>query len=202
MLWAGSQADLPTLRAMNHAVAARYHLFARVLHVLLALALTGMFVVGLYMADLPFSPLRLKLYNWHKWAGMVVLAFSLLRLLWRFASPPPELPPAVRGAMPLWQLRAHGVTLLGLYLLFFVVPLLGWAYSSASGFPIVVFGLWPLPDWVPVNETLADVLKPVHRYAAYALAALVLVHVGAAFKHQFVDRDGLLSRMGFGRARS
>jgi cytochrome b561 len=52
---------------------------------------------------------------------------------------------------------------------------------------------------VPVNETLAELLKPAHRYAAYGLAALVLLHVGAALKHHVVDRDGLLSRMGFGR---
>jgi cytochrome b561 len=183
-------------------MAVRYHLFSRVLHALLGLLLVGMFAVGLYMADLPFSPERLKLYNWHKWAGVVVLTLSLVRLLWRLASPPPKLPVEVLGAMPSWQRRAHGAAHLGLYLLFFAVPLLGWAYSSASGFPLVVFGVWPLPDWVPVNETLADLLKPAHCYAAYALAVLVLVHVGAALKHQFVDRDGLLSRMGFGSVRT
>ena len=181
--------------------ALRYHLFARVLHVVLGVLLVGMFAVGLYMSDLPFSPERLKLYNWHKWAGVVVLTLSLVRLLWRLASPPPKLPPSVLTAMAPWQRHAHGAAHLGLYLLFFSVPLLGWAYSSASGFPLVVFGVWPLPDWVPVNETLADLLKPAHRYAAYALAGLVVVHVGAALKHHFVDRDGVLSRMGFGRVR-
>ena len=184
-----------------HLVPNRYHLFARVQHALLAFALVGMFALGLYMVDLPFSPERLKLYNWHKWAGAVVLTLSLVRLLWRLANRPPELPPTVREAMPLWQQRVHAATHLGLYGLFFAVPLLGWAYSSASGFPLVVFGLLPLPDWVPVNESLADALKPAHRYAAYALAALVLLHVGAALKHHVVDRDGLLGRMGFGRVR-
>jgi cytochrome b561 len=179
-----------------------YSLLARVLHALLGVMLVGMFAVGLYMADLPFSPERLKLYNWHKWAGVVVLTLSLVRLLWRLASPPPALPAAVLRGMAPWQRRAHGAAHAGLYVLFFAVPLLGWAYSSASGFPLVVFGVLPLPDWVPVNETLAAVLKPAHRFAAYALAGLVLVHVGAALKHHFVDRDGLLSRMGFGRVRA
>ena len=182
--------------------AVRYHLLARWLHALLGVLLVGMFVVGLYMADLPFSPLRLKLYNWHKWAGVVVLTLSFVRLTWRLANPPPKLPATVLGAMLPWQRRAHAAAHLGLYLLFFAVPLLGWAYSSASGFPLVVFGVLPLPDWVPVNETLADLLKPAHRFAAYALAGLVVVHVGAALKHHFVDRDGLLSRMGFGRLRA
>ena len=170
------------------------------LHWLLAVALVGMFAVGLYMVDLPFSPRRLQLFNWHKWAGVLVLTLSLVRLLWRLTHRPPALPLAVEAAMPGWQRLAHQGTHLGLYLLFFAVPLLGWAYSSASGFPIVLFGVLPLPDFVPVSEHLADLLKPMHRYGAYAMAALVVLHVVGALKHQFIDRDRLLARMGLGRS--
>jgi cytochrome b561 len=178
---------------------ARYNFLARLLHWVLALALVGMFSVGLYMADLPFSPERLKLYNWHKWAGVIVLTLSLLRLLWRLIHRPPELPAQIDLAMPRWQRRAHHATHAGLYALFFAVPLLGWAYSSAAGFPIVVFGLWQLPDFVPVSEGLADTLKQLHKLSAFAMAALVLLHVAGALKHQLVDRDGLLYRMGWGK---
>jgi cytochrome b561 len=177
----------------------RYHFPARLLHAVLGLALVGMFAVGLYMADLPFSPWRLKLYNWHKWAGVVIFTLSLLRLMWRLTQRPPALPESIEQAMPAWQRFAHHATHLGLYVLFFAVPLAGWAYSSAAGFPIVPFGLFQLPDFVPVSEGLADVLKLVHRYAAYALAALVVLHVAGALKHHLIDRDGLLGRMGFGR---
>ena len=79
--------------------------------------------------------------------------------------------------------------------LFFAVPLAGWAYSSAAGFPIVLFGALPLPDFVPVSRESADVLKPVHHALAYGLATAVALHVAAALKHPFVDRDGLLSRV-------
>lgn len=177
----------------------RYHFFARLLHLVLGLALVGVFAVGLYMADLPFSPQRLKLYNWHKWAGVVILTLSFVRLMWRLMHRPPALPAAIEQAMPAWQRTAHHATHLGLYVLFFAVPLAGWAYSSAAGFPIVPFGLFQLPDFVPVSEGLAEVLKPVHKYAAISLAALVVLHVAGALKHQWIDRDGLLSRMGFGR---
>ena len=173
----------------------RYNFIARLLHAVLGLALVGMFAVGLYMVDLPFSPLRLKLYNWHKWAGVTVLALSFLRLVWRWIHRPPELPALIEIDMPRWQRRAHNATHLGLYALFFAVPLAGWAYSSAAGFPIVPFGLFQLPDFVPVSEGLAEWLKPVHQWAAYAMAALVVVHVAGALKHHFVDRDGLLGRM-------
>ncbi len=174
----------------------RYGAIAIAFHWLLALAIVGSFIVGFYMSDLAFSPLRLKLFNWHKWAGVTILALSALRLLWRLSHRPPALPQQALNTMPAWQRHAHHATHLLLYLLFFAVPLAGWAYSSAAGFPIVWFGVLPLPDWVPVNKALADaVLKPLHQTFAFALAALVVLHVAATLKHQLVDRDGLLWRM-------
>jgi cytochrome b561 len=178
--------------------ASRYHGLSIALHWLLALTLVGLFVVGNYMADLPFSPTRLKLYNWHKWAGVTVLALSALRLVWRLIRRPPALPERIRAAMPGWQTAAFHATHHLMYALFFAVPLTGWAYSSAAGFPIVWFGVLPLPDFVPVDKALAAAIKPFHALAAFALAGLVLAHVGAALKHQFFDRDRLLGRMGIG----
>ncbi len=168
----------------------RYSPVAMVFHWLLALMIIGAFCMGLYMADLPFSPTRLKLYNWHKWAGVTILGLSALRLLWRLTHQPPA-----DAAGPRWQqLAAHG-THLALYALFFAVPLVGWAYSSAAGFPIVLFGQFPLPDFVAPNKELSLLIKPWHEILAWAMAVLVLMHIGAAFKHHFLDRDGLLWRM-------
>ena len=172
----------------------RYSGIAIALHWLLALAILGAFIVGVYMSDLPVSPQRLKLYNWHKWAGICILALSALRLLWRLTHRPPA-----DVAMPEWQRRsAHAVHIL-LYLLFFAVPLAGWAYSSAAGFPIVVFGVLPLPDFVAPSKELAEAIKPAHKILVFTMALLVLAHVAAALKHHFVDGDGLLSRMRPGR---
>lgn len=197
----------PHLRAMHTAVHApnipatmnrnptRYTGTAIALHWLLALAIVGAFGVGLYMVDLPFSMNRLKLYNWHKWAGVTILALSAGRLLWRLAHRPPADLPA-----PAWQIRAAHLTHGLLYVLFFAVPLAGWAYSSAAGFPIVWFGVLPLPDFVAPDKALAETLKAAHKWFAYGLAALVLAHVAAALKHHFIDRDGLLARMLPGRA--
>lgn len=173
----------------------RYSATAIALHWLLALMLIGLFGVGVYMADLPVSPQRLKLYNWHKWAGITVLTLSLLRLLWRLSHRPPALPEALLQTMPGWQRLAHHGTHLAMYVLFFAVPLTGWAYSSASGFRVMLFGRFPLPDFMPISQVLADNLQLGHRVLAMSLALLVLVHVAAALKHQWVDRDGLLARM-------
>ena len=169
------------------------------LHWVLALALLVSLAVGAYMTGLPFSPQRLKLYNWHKWAGVCILAMSALRLLWRVSHPRVPLPETITRHMPAWQHAAHVAVHLGLYVLFFAVPLIGWAYSSALGFPIVLFGVWPLPDFVPVDKALAELIKPWHQISAYAMATLVCLHVGGALKHHFIDRDGLLQRMAWPR---
>ncbi len=183
------------------APAARYGGVAITLHWLLAALLLGMLGMGWYMTGLPFSPQRLKLYNWHKWAGVAVLALAALRLAWRLAKRPPPLPARVAAAMPRWQRAAHhGVQGL-LIALSLLVPLLGWAYSSAAGFPVVFLGLVPLPDLLAADEALADLVKPWHARLAYMLAALALVHILAALKHHWLDRDGLLARMWPGGAR-
>ncbi|MDO9286230.1 MAG: cytochrome b [Aquabacterium sp.] len=174
----------------DNAAALRYSSPAIALHWLLALMLIGSFSLGVYMHELPFSPTRLKLYNWHKWAGVTILALSFVRLAWRIThQPPPDV------AMPAWQARAAHATHHLLYALFFIVPLVGWAYSSAAGFPIVWFGVLPLPDFVPVDKALAEAIKPWHERTAMLMAGLVLLHVAGALKHQFIDRDGLIARM-------
>lgn len=178
---------------------ARYTLTAIVLHWVLALAILTAFAAGLYIEGLPFSPAKLKLINWHKWAGITILALSVLRLVWRLTHRPPALPARIQRAMPPWQHLAHHGTHHLMYVMFFLVPLLGWAYSSAKGFQVVWFGVLPLPDLVAPNPALADVLKPLHSLAAWGLIGLVALHVAAALKHQLIDRDGLIDRMRPGR---
>jgi cytochrome b561 len=168
----------------------RYHPVSIAFHWVLALAIISSFAMGVYMSDLPMSPARLKLYNYHKWAGITILALSALRLLWRLTHrPPADLP------MPGWQARIAHATHFALYVLFFAVPLVGWAYSSAAGFPIVVFGVLPLPDFVSPDKALAEVLKATHRNLAFLMSFLVIGHIAGALKHQLIDRDGLLARM-------
>lgn len=181
--------------AQGSAAAVRYSTVAIVLHWLLGLSIFAMFAIGIYMSDLPFSPLRLKLYNYHKWAGITFLILSVLRLLWRLVNRPPALPKTIAQAMPSWQTKVYHATHYALYALFFAVPLIGWAYSSAAGFPIVLFGVLPLPDFMSVDKEFAKQIKELHEISAFALVGLALLHMGAAMKHHFIDKDGLVSRM-------
>jgi cytochrome b561 len=168
----------------------RYSTIAIALHWVLAAAIAGTFAVGLYMTGLAVSPSRLRLYNWHKWAGMVILALTAWRVLEHFAHAPPADPP-----MPAWQRRAAHLTHRALIALSFAVPLAGWAYSSAAGFPVAIFGVLPVPDLLPADRALAERVQPWHAGLSWAMAALALAHVAAVLKHQLVDRDRLLARM-------
>jgi cytochrome b561 len=171
--------------------APRYGTPAMASHWLLALLIVGNFAFGLYFIDLPFSPEKLRYFAWHKWAGAVVLPLAAGLLAWRLLHGEIPLP----AAMPVWEKRLSTFTHALLYAFFFASPLSGWLYSSAAGFQTVLFGALPIPDLVPRDREMAETLKAMHRWVNYALAATVVVHVAAALKHHFIDRDDVLLRM-------
>lgn len=169
----------------------RYTLTAIALHWLTALLIVAVFPLGVYMADLALSPLKLKLISYHKWLGVTVFLLLLLRLAWRASNVPPPLP----DSMPLWQRQAANGLHLLLYLLLFAIPLSGWLMSSAKGFQTVYLGMLPLPDLIGKDKALGDQLRQVHETLNMTLLVLLLAHAGAALRHHFIERDGILARM-------
>lgn len=175
----------------------KYTRTAVVLHGLMAALILVAFALGLYMEGLALSPEKLKLYSYHKWIGVTVFALVWVRLAWRITHTPPPLPASV----PRWQVGAAHVVHVLLYALMVAVPLSGWLMSSAKGVQTVWLGLLPLPDLVAKDKALGELLTTVHKGLNFTLLALVLAHVGAALKHHFLDRDGLLARMSFFRTK-
>jgi cytochrome b561 len=173
----------------------RYTRTARTLHWLAVVLIFTGFGLGLYMSDLEFSPDKLRYYVWHKWLGITVFLLAGARLAWRAAHPAPALP----AAMPAWQVRAAAVSHGLLYVLMIAIPLSGWIYSSATGVSVTYLNLVDLPNLVPKDRELAKTLLLVHQTLNYLLAAVVTVHVAAAVKHHFIDRDDILARMLPGR---
>ena len=170
----------------------RYTQTAIALHWLMALLIVATFFLGLTMVDMPgITPTKLKYFNWHKWMGVTVSGLAVLRLLWRLTHAAPALP----ATMPKWQRLAAELGHLGLYVLMFAVPLSGYFYSLAAGFKVVYLGLYPLPVLIDPNPELKPILKAVHYLLNMGFAALVSIHVAAALKHYFVDRDDILKRM-------
>lgn len=172
-------------------MSASYTRTAKSLHWVMALMFFGVIALGFYMTGLPFSPDKLKLYSWHKWAGVTIFLLALARIAWRVMHRPPALP----ASMPrLMQLAAHAGHHM-LYLLMFAIPLSGWLMSSAKGFQTVWFGVLPIPDLISKDKPTGDVLALVHESLNFLLIAVLAGHIGAALKHHFIDKDDVLTRM-------
>lgn len=169
----------------------RYTLVAILLHWLIALAIFANLALGLYMADLAISPTKLRLYSYHKWAGLSIFAFVILRIVWRLTHRPPALP----RHMPSWEKWGATISHATLYGLTLAVPITGWLFSSAKGFKTVWFGVLPVPDLIAKDLALADILKTWHEGLNYFMVVLVVLHVAAALKHHLRDRDDVLTRM-------
>lgn len=168
----------------------RYGSVAQALHWVVVLLLIGQVAVGKIAHEMPDGFDKLVLLARHKSVGITILGLAVLRLAWRLVDRPPAPPP-----MPRWQRVAARLSHWGLYALLFALPLSGWLLSSAANRPVSWWQLAQLPDLVAPDAGLRELFKDLHHGLLYALYALVGVHVAAALKHQFVDRDGLLLRM-------
>ena len=175
----------------------RYTSTAIALHWLIAAMILISVPLGLYMTSLKLSPEKLKLYNWHKWAGVTIFMLMMIRCAWRVVYAPP--PPPSPASTPAWQRQAARVTHFLLYALLIAIPLSGWLMSSAKGFQTVYLGVIPLPDLLDRHKELGELLEQVHRLLNYAMIAAVSVHTATALKHHFIDRDDVLRRMLPGR---
>jgi cytochrome b561 len=164
---------------------------AQLLHWLVAGLIVGMFGLGWYMAGLPLGQHKFAMYQLHKSLGLTVFGLVVLRLAWRLLDPAPPLP----TTMPRWERRAakvgHGL----LYGLLLLQPLIGFLQSNAANFPVVLWGVLPLPALLGADEALAERLLELHGLCAQVLLVLVLIHVAAALRHHFVIRDDVLRRM-------
>ncbi len=166
---------------------------AKGFHWLIALLILCTLPLGFYMVGLPLAPQKLRLFNYHKWIGITVLALTVLRLLWRLSARPPD----PIASTPRWQHVLAAIAHATLYLFTIVMPITGWVMSSAYGFPTVLFTVIQLPDLVGKNKALGDLLRTVHDGLAWGLVVVLSIHIAAALWHQFVLRDNVLGRMLF-----
>ncbi len=177
----------------------RYSAVAVVLHWTIAILIIGQIAGGLYMHRLPnTSAIKFDLYQLHKSFGLTILALMLIRLGWRLMHRPPGLP----SAMPPWQKWIARATHWTFYALLILTPLVGWAMVSVSpkDIPTEWFGAVHVPhlpffDGVIDRARVEDLYKEIHEYLAFAILYLLALHVGAALKHRFVDRDNVLQSM-------
>lgn len=169
----------------------RWGSVAKFFHWAIVLLVITQFVLALIAEDLPIGMQKLAVLARHKSVGITILALATLRLLWRAANRSPAMP----AAMPAWEKLGARVAHALLYALLFVVPLAGWIMSSAKNFPVSWFGFIQLPDLVAPSEATFNLAHDVHETLAFTLGGVAVLHLLAALKHHFVNRDGVLKRM-------
>ena len=170
----------------------RYTKTAMLLHWLIALLIICAFTLGLTMVSIPgLSPTKLKYFSWHKWLGCTVFGLACLRLLWRLWHPAPPYPLTMGKLQQLAANMLHGL----MYFLIFAVPLSGYFFSLSAGIPVVYLGIIPLPVFIDPNPEWKPILKLAHHTLNWILLGGFSLHVLAALKHQFIDRDNIFKRM-------
>jgi len=170
---------------------AGYTATAKTLHWLIVLLLIAQFIFAWTMPHIGRNTPVTTLISLHFTFGIVILAVAVVRLLWRLTHPEPK----PEDGMPPWQTSTARVVHWLLYLLIFVLPILGWINASWRGMPIVMFGA-TLPQLVATRAAGWGWTGDVHALLAnYALLALVGLHVVAGLYHYFVRRDRVLQRM-------
>ena len=188
----------------------RYDRVSQLLHwevALLVLVLLVMGKTGLVEADHPGS----AAFMWHGSLGVLVLVSVAARALWRLRHPPPEFPATMTRLGRIAARTMHA----SLYVLLIALPLSGWLAASSEGSNVNLFNVATLPRWgasmpsdtrptavpgmraAPESEEggSEDLAEEVHEFLGDALILLASLHVLAALKHQYIDRDELIRRM-------
>lgn len=178
-------------------VPARLSRPTRLLHWGVGAGVLGMLAYGFWLQTLPGGPSKAGPVQLHKSFGMLVFAVALARLLWRLREGFP--PAADRERRPFERRAALGLHLV-LIAATLAMPLSGIGRSLAYARPVSVFG-WPVIPKLfdEKQEALYALCAGLHDWLALILTAAIALHVAAALKHHFLDRDDTLRRMAFAK---
>lgn len=173
-----------------------YGIVSRLFHWVMAVAIFGMFALGVWMVTLDYySPYYNAAPDFHRSLGILLLIALLVRWFWRATNP--KLDPD--GLSPLEQKASH-VVHWGFYVLLLGLMISGYLISTPDGQPIDVFGWFSVPSIVKMRG-LESSAGHVHRVVAYVVIAIAVLHTLAALKHHFVDKSEILNRMWSGPPR-
>jgi cytochrome b561 len=173
------------------ASASRYTAVAQAFHWIIAALVVTQFTLAWMADDLPLGMHKLALLARHKSFGMTILMLAVLRLLWRLFNPPPPLP----AAMSKLECVLAKATHIAFYGLLFAMPFSGWLMSSAKNYSVSWFGLFTWPDLIAQNERAFEILKETHGALSVVLLSIAILHILAALKHHFWNKDDVLKRM-------
>ncbi|WP_406856122.1 cytochrome b/b6 domain-containing protein [Alsobacter sp. KACC 23698] len=164
---------------------ARYSKTVIVLHWLMAVLILAAWFTGEGGRHVRENPPVL-----HFWLGLSVLVLLVPRLAVRLFGGIPAMEAPQRPLLDLAARAGHWV----LYGLMLGLPITGWYAAGRLGVPVTFFGL-PLPALAASVQGSPGWVAEVHETGGTVVLWLAGLHVAMALWHQFVLRDGTLSRM-------
>jgi len=170
----------------------RYGWLSIALHWSMALAVIGMFALGLWMRELSYyDPWYKDGPALHKSIGIVLFGLLIVRTVWRNVNMRPNDDPALK----VWERISAHLTHIALYVLMFALMIAGYLISTADGRAIEVFGWFSVPATLHDLPEQEDIAGEIHEILAWCLILLASVHALAALKHHFINRDSTLLKM-------
>lgn len=173
--------------------AARYSRGAIALHWIIAVLIATNFGLAWIAEELSKEERGAMIGN-HKAIGLIVLVLTVVRIVWRLMHKPPP----VLDTLKAWEMAVSKVVHILMYGLMLAIPLAGWGMSSiyAKGAPTSIFGLFGFPAMPIAHEkSTQELFHELHEITATIMLVLLALHVGAALKHHFIDKDGTMRRM-------
>jgi cytochrome b561 len=169
---------------------------AKALHWIGAAIIIVLLAHGWWMTHVTPRPDRLANYAWHSALGYDLLVLIVLRLLWRWFNPVPELP----SDLQTWERVSARLGHISLYVFMLVVSITGWLTATTFRSPMTkdLLGIAVPPIVTQVDRSVRFWLEESHKVLAYVLAAIVLVHILGALRHHLFKRNDVLRRMTWG----
>ena len=170
----------------------QYQTSQKWLHWLSALLILGLFALGVWMRTLGYYDSWYQTApHWHKQIGILLLFIMAVRLISRLIL---KAPAPLSSHKP-WEVKTAHITHHILYLGVFLIMASGYLIATADDRPIEVFGIFTMPVLFTPFEGQEDIAGVVHEYGAYALMAIIALHIAGAIKHHVIDKDSTLKRM-------
>ena len=161
-----------------------YGLISKLLHWLIGALMLALIWLGWYMVGLTYFD---KYYNeslaLHKTLGIF--------LIWRRIVPSPPYLPTLKQ----WERASATVMHSLLFTMLVALPVTGYFISTSAGQPVDIFGWFKIPPIFEIDKVVRDAAIELHYYLGYGTGLLACLHIVAALKHHFIDRDETLVRM-------
>ena len=172
---------------------------SKTLHWLLFVLVFSQLCMGLFIdqldTDIPAQyELSLAIWPYHEGLGLTVFPVALITMIWRIATKRPKM-----LEMPLWQKIAGHIVHNAIHIIIMLMPIAGFIQTQAYGFPVNYFGLFTFPKFFEKSVELEKGMHAAHEMQGWILTALIILHIGGALKHHFIDKDETLSRFLPGR---